>query len=49
MLNAVWSKQHNDMLDLILPFVKYAIGRKYRRYEQDIKTLRAPAACNPVD
>ena len=20
-----------------------------RRYEQDIKTLRAPAACNPVD
>lgn len=31
MLNAVWSKQHNDMLDLILPFVKYAIGRKYKK------------------
>lgn len=31
MLNAVWLKQHNDMLDLILPFVKYAIGRKYKK------------------
>ena len=28
--------------------VAYTI-KMSRRYEQDIKTLRAPAACNPVD
>lgn len=27
----------------------YAKLDVHRRYEQDIKTLRAPAACNPVD
>ena len=26
-----------------------ATREENRRYEQDIKTLRAPAACNPVD
>ena len=31
MLNAFWSRQHKDLLDLLLPFIKYSIGKKCRK------------------
>lgn len=31
MLNAIWSQQHKDLLDLLLPFVQYSIGKKYKK------------------
>lgn len=31
MLNAIWSQQHKDLLDLLLPFVQYSIGKNTKK------------------
>ena len=31
MLSALWDKQRNDTIDLLKPFVEYAIGKRYRK------------------